>query len=1855
MLPENRSGPAVTGSETGGIKMPEVKTGILLKKNARIGIINRGEPACRFIRSVKEYNSLNSCSLKSISFYISKEEDSLFVRNSDESFLLGEKEGSLLTGAGNYLDHDLLVAALKKAECDAVWVGWGFVSEDSRFAEKIENEGMIFLGPSSRAMELLGDKITAKELAERCSVPVLPWSRKPVGSLEEAQIIAGEIGYPVIIKAANAGGGRGIRVVKRAEELPSLFNSAREETVRITGNDILFIECFVEKGRHLEVQMIADFHGNVNTLGVRDCSVQRNNQKIIEETPPPGLSRETTAGMEEASIRLIKEAGYTGAGTVEYLYDLKREQYYFMEVNTRLQVEHPITEILYGFDLVKGQIDVAMGKEVLTENRMSAGSVIEVRLNAEDPYSGFSPSPGDVLLFVPPAGPGIRVDSGIEQNSSIPSDFDSMIAKIIAYGKDRDEALARIKRALEELKIKIKNGTTNRTFILDLLNSRQIIEGGTHTGFVEQFLENRNPETPVSEEEASLLASAVEIYLRQRSNELENFKNQVSRSGTPRDFSPAQGEKADLTYNGCSYSFFVKYTGGGYYHINYLDRNLVCRYRKRGEESVIEVGRSRFNMILTDRGDTIQCDVNGLSIPVIYQTGGVIKSRSPAVVLSVNKEKGDSVGRGEPLIVLEAMKMEMIISAPAAGIISSILVSEGEQIAAGQPLALIEDEAADNDKTQGIPVRFSSALDDGEMKREWIERELNAYFLGYDNERSASAVWKDFLESAETDEKLNEAVPAAVINILDMYLKIEKLFSAAEIETELFSRPVAYPEMMSHYFRTGPDKEKGLPEGFLDDIKSAADCFSAGGKSSRDEDPFSYFFNIFRSHKNIKNKDEILKSIFSSFDRISFPEYLMEKLLDHLDRIINLFPSSVVYDYAVSARYSVFDRKKLEEVKNKSRTCLYSLIENVSVSENIQSSDIEFIRDSGSYIVPDLINLSLSDDPVKQEHGLRFSAIRFNRDRKIQETSGFRYKNMYLYSAEIEKSSAVVKSYITAADVKDLDKLETDTALYCAGSKTDKKVLNELLLFIRCQSEDLCEEIFTEITDRLNPAEIEMTAGIYNKDNGTICFRSFRNSGKGWKEELRMRDFSPLQYRELKVERFSGFSFKMLYRNEGVFTAELSSGENPEDVRLVSFVDVSELLPSETDNSERLRLVMIESLFSEAANAVRSLQSGYKKRLEWNRIILHNRTLLGIRFKSLQDYGLRMMKQAGDIGLEKLTVLTRRKRWSEKFPRPVEIEFIPVAGNQISIRTGSPSDSPVNSVDRYTAGVISSRRKKTVYPYEIIKLLTTSASSSLGIHAGIFEEYDIEVDQETDTQKTVSVKDRAAGLNSSNIVFGIIENILSETGTPVRRVLILSDATKDMGSLAEGEARRVTAAVDLAERENLPVEWIPVSSGARIDMVSGTENLDWTAAVLRRIIEFTQNGGEINIIVSSANVGAQSYWNAESTMLMHTKGLLIMTDNASMLLTGKRALDFSGSVSGETNTDIGGCEKIMAPNGQAQIRVSDFSEGLRILFRHYRYTYISSEWDSPLPLETKDPSDRDITEYPYNDPAGQGFTIIGDIFDPEKNPERKKPFEMRQLMNAVIDSDAGYLERWQNMHDAETSIVWETQTGGIPVGMIGIESRSLSRIGDIPPDGPESFSGGTLYPLSSKKTARALNAFSGKVPVVILANLSGFDGSPESLRKLQLEYGAEIGRAVVNFKGPLIFIVTARYHGGAYVVFSKKLNPSLTVAAVKGSFASVIGGAPAAAVVFPRKVMKDTYADSRVKEASVLMEEKKITGAEFAECCKKVYNEKQKELGKEFDGIHSVERAEKVGSIDDIVSPEKLRPYIIDRLFRAYS
>jgi acetyl-CoA carboxylase carboxyltransferase component len=586
---------------------------------------------------------------------------------------------------------------------------------------------------------------------------------------------------------------------------------------------------------------------------------------------------------------------------------------------------------------------------------------------------------------------------------------------------------------------------------------------------------------------------------------------------------------------------------------------------------------------------------------------------------------------------------------------------------------------------------------------------------------------------------------------------------------------------------------------------------------------------------------------------------------------------------------------------------------------------------------------------------------------------------------------------------------------------------------------------------------------------------------------------------------------------------------------------------------------------------------------------------------------------------------------------PLAARFHYQPGSGVVTSVEEPPTKRLKPLDDYAQKVVRARRRGVVYPYELQAMIAGPG--------GTATEYDL------DDTGVLAPVDRAYGLNKAGIIAGVITTPTERYPEGMTRVLLCGDPLKALGAVSEAECARIIAALDLAEQMQVPVEWFALSAGARISMDSGTENMDWVAKGLKRIIEFTQAGGEINIVVAGINVGAQPYWNAEATMLMHTKGILVMTPDSAMVLTGKQSLDFSGGVSAEDNFGIGGYDRVMGPNGQAQYWAQDLAGAYGVLMAHYEHTYTHPGEPGPRRAKTTDDVARDVTAYPHVMPDS-GFTTVGDIFSSATNPDRKKAFDIRIVMAAVADQDHPTLERWAGMADAETTVVQDAHLGGIPVCLIGIESKNVPRRGFPPTDGPDTYTAGTLFPRSSKKAARAINTASGNRPLVVLANLSGFDGSPESMRSLQLEYGAEIGRAIVNFEGPIVFCVVSRYHGGAFVVFSKALNPNMTVLAIEGSFASVLGGAPAAAVVFSRDVDARTAADPRVKDVEARLGA--ATGAqraglatELADLRTAVRSEKLGEVASEFDGVHSIHRAVSVGSVDAVIDPHELRPRII--------
>ena len=440
----------------------------------KILIANRGEIAVRIIRACKEMN------IKTVAVYSEVDKDAMHVKLADEAICIGPANSSK-----SYLNFKNIIEAANITGADAIHPGFGFLSENSQFAKICEESNIKFIGPNYKVIEMMGNKSNAKELMKNAGVPVVPGSDGSVKGLKDAIKIANEIGYPIMLKAAAGGGGKGIRIVNVPEELESNYNIVKQEAKISFNDDEIYIEKFIKNPRHVEIQILADEHGNVIHLGERDCSIQRRNQKVIEETPSTAIDDKLRNKMGESAIKAVKASGYTSCGTIEFLVDSDKN-FYFMEMNTRIQVEHPITEERTGIDIVKAQIRVSAGEPLKIKQKdvKFNGYSIECRINAENPAKNFRPCPGTITGVILPGGNGVRVDTAIYSGYTIPSNYDSMIAKIITHGDTRNEAISKMKRALEETVI--EGVDTNIDFLFKIIKNPNFIRGNFDTSFIEK-------------------------------------------------------------------------------------------------------------------------------------------------------------------------------------------------------------------------------------------------------------------------------------------------------------------------------------------------------------------------------------------------------------------------------------------------------------------------------------------------------------------------------------------------------------------------------------------------------------------------------------------------------------------------------------------------------------------------------------------------------------------------------------------------------------------------------------------------------------------------------------------------------------------------------------------------------------------------------------------------------------------------------------------------------------------------------------------------------------------------------------------------------------------------------------------------------------------------------------------------------------------------------------------------------------------------------------------------------------------------------------------------------------------------
>ena len=632
-------------------------------------IANRGEIACRVIRSAHDMGI--SC----VAVYVEADADSPFVKMADEAIKLSD----------SYLNSKEIIQAALETGSEAIHPGYGFLSENAKFSRDVLKAGLLWVGPSARVITSMGDKLKAKDLAEKAGVPTLPMTTDPKK--------AKDIGYPLLIKAAAGGGGKGMRIVNSAKDLKESIKAAQREAKTGFGDDRIFIERYVPISRHIEIQILGDSHGNVVHLGERECSIQRRHQKIIEESPSPRVDPEMRDAMGEAALKLATKLKYESAGTVEFLVDDKTGEFWFLEVNTRLQVEHPVTEATTGIDIVHEQLRIARGESLgyYQEDIDWYGSAIEARLYAEDPTNDFLPATGILIAYEPSPEVEARWDSGVEEGSVIGTEFDPMIAKVICYGENRLEAANKLSMALESLHI--GGVVTNRDFLVSTLRSEAFLNGLTTTNFIEKVKPPRSyePNDKELKKAASIAAMWIQGKNRNEAELLGDLPSGWRNSRLPK-------QKMNFVHGEDEIPISYRTRRDGKFDLN--EGSLVHIFNWDEKSVSLEIDGHRISCKVTKSSNQVVVkmpwgNVSLESVPRFVLPGseeviGGLIAPMPGKVVDLKVKVGDKVSKGDPVVILEAMKMEHQVNAPKAGKVKKIYIKKDQQLDNGALLMIVD-------------------------------------------------------------------------------------------------------------------------------------------------------------------------------------------------------------------------------------------------------------------------------------------------------------------------------------------------------------------------------------------------------------------------------------------------------------------------------------------------------------------------------------------------------------------------------------------------------------------------------------------------------------------------------------------------------------------------------------------------------------------------------------------------------------------------------------------------------------------------------------------------------------------------------------------------------------------------------------------------------------------------------------------------------------------------------------------------------------------------------------------------------------------------------------------------------------
>ncbi|MED5465513.1 MAG: biotin carboxylase N-terminal domain-containing protein, partial [Myxococcota bacterium] len=1407
---------------------------------SRIAILNRGEAAIRFMRAARTWSGIHGEPLETVAFYTTPDRDALFVRMATHAVNLGDAlvagpEGKLRSA---YLDVDRVIALTKEAGATAIWPGWGFLAESAEFAQACEDNGITFIGPTSAAIRLLGDKIEAKRLAEKHGVPVTAWSQSGVEDVEHAKAMAERIGLPLMIKASAGGGGRGIRIVRAMNELEEAFDSARSEALSAFGNAEVLMEQLVGEARHIEVQLIGDRHGRVWALGTRDCSVQRRHQKLIEEAPAPGLDAELEAEMCRAAIAVARASNYVGAGTAEFLYEPDTEKFYFLEMNTRLQVEHTITEEIYGVDLAVQQILVAQGKQLPSPTPPTPrGAAVELRLNAENPDENFAPSAGTIVRFEAPQGPGIRFDSGYASGDTIPSEFDSNIAKVIASGTNRLEAWARLQTVLRDTVVAITGGPTNRSLLMELVNNEKLRQGPVTTNWLDGYLEQRMAPEDRPGLGVALAAAAVGDHLRLRRGVIMNFLSDAQR-GLPQRGVVSGETRRRYRLGSRTFEVSVGTLAPGLFRVTCAGGSMDLRAVNTGIRTMVieESDGTRHAVIRIATSAAVYVDVDGIARTLTRISDGSVLAPTPAAVTRVHVSPGDAVTMGDRLVTLEVMKMESSVESPQTGVVREVHVGPASRVAAGDPLVTIDEDSSVSPDDAEAPASPFPELNEPLNALETVRRIV----LGYDIDRDAFNEAVGALERSEL-----EATRSELVGVLEMVLLQDSLFARGAFDDARSDSGEPSADQLLRFIRHPLGAEEALSPLFKSRVDRMLALHGVSGHR-RSFELEAALVRLFQGDVPVEHLNRLLFALVEAILGTEGEEESRAALLHNRETLERF------------AHFAVRNNRRLAQLVWQVIFRLYDQPALISAARN---EEVEAGRRIAALIrAPE--EAKCREAVLEMSLGALLGSIGYCAAQSREHCVGLLRSCMeHLYEVE---PAAIVEE-------RREELLTMGFAREGAGAVVG--VLVSAHVKLRAVVEFCSTKDEVDILMEREPSESEvhqLVSGLGGVSRVTLLWagresgiaaRTFVDVEGSLKENELIRNLHPARPIVRDIERWKDFSLERLEAPGDIFLARAIARDGSGDDRLVVLAEVDRFDPRRAaPEAGGITLPAFERAFINAVYSVSQALTnlglgepvagrGNRNRLVWNRISFFYRPIVRLRQAEIEHIVARLSPWTPGLGLEKVSVEARFVApgdVSEKI-QAMCVEWSEPTRSASVLNFQRPISTPHRVLSPYEQRVVEARRAGKFYPYELIRALTTRAEGT-GFVAGEFEELEL------GEAGLVSVKDRPWGENVANLVVGRLTNEHPRFPRGLTRVVIIGDPTRSMGALAEPECARIIGALDYAEENNLPVEWVPVSSGAKIAFDSGTENLDWTARVLRRIILFTQAGGVINIIVDGVCV-----------------------------------------------------------------------------------------------------------------------------------------------------------------------------------------------------------------------------------------------------------------------------------------------------------------------------------------------------------------------------------------------------------------